>query len=91
LLTLVSSVTGLLGPGWGCGLAFTSVVADECLSSMSLLLLGPGARCVLLAAFTYGLPLAFSAVLIDRPSRVGNTSNGLYVPGGPVPSKTGYV
>lgn len=91
MLTLVSSAAGLLGPGRGCGLAVTSVVADACLSSTSLLLVGPGPRCVLLAAFTYGLPLAFSAVLIDRPSRVGKTSNGLYVPGGPVPSKTGYV
>lgn len=86
---LVSSVAGLLGPGWDCGLAVTSVVAAACLSSMSLLLLGPGPRCVLLAAFMYVPPPVFSAVLIDRPSLVGKTSNGLYVPGGPVPCKTG--
>jgi hypothetical protein len=38
----------------------------------------------------HGLPLALSAVLMDKPSRVGKTSSGLYVPGGLVPDKTGY-
>jgi hypothetical protein len=44
---------------------------------------------VLLAAVMHGLPLVLSAVLMDKPSRVGKTSNGLYVPGGLVPDKTG--
>jgi hypothetical protein len=38
----------------------------------------------------HALPLVLSAVLIDKPSRVGKTSSGLYVPGGLVPDKTGY-
>jgi hypothetical protein len=87
---LVSSGTGLLGPDWDCGFTdVTSAVADACLSSVPLLLLGPGPKCVLLAAFMHGLPLVLSAVLMDKPSRVGKTSNGLYVPGGLVPDKIG--
>jgi len=87
---LVSSVTGLVVPGWGCGFTLvTSIVADACLSSVPLLLLDPGPRCVLLAAFIQGFPLVLSAVLIDKPSLVGKTSSGLYVPGGPVPDEIG--
>lgn len=88
---LVSSGRGLLGLDWGCGLTVvTSGVADICLSSVPLLLLGPGPKCVLLAAFMHGLPFVLSAVLMDKPSRVGKTSSGLYVPGGLVPVKPGY-
>jgi hypothetical protein len=46
---------------------------------------------VLLVAFIHGLPLVLSAVLMDKPSRVGRTSSGLYVPGGLVPDKIGYI
>lgn len=84
MLVLTSSETGLLGAGWDCG--FTAVaVVEACLSSVPLLLLGPGPKCVLLVAFIHGIPLVLSAVLMDKPSRVGRTSSGLYVPGGLVP------
>jgi hypothetical protein len=88
---LTSSETGLLGHGRGCGFGVTSVAAGACLSSVPLLLLGTGPRCVLLVAFKHELPLVLSAVLMDKLSRVGRTSSGLYVPGGLVPDKMNYM
>lgn len=91
MFVLTSSETGLLGHGWGCGFGVTSGVAVTCRSPVPLLLLGPGPKSVLLVAFKHEVPLVLSAVLTDKPSRVGRTSSGLYVPGGLVPYKMEYT